>query len=179
MNAKLGVRGLPVEIKTHHKQVQIYRPDPEKVGFGADLFRDCIDVCVKLAFGFNALADHVPLDLRKVSEHEVVVSISNLDDIDTKIFKSPYSVRVKQSSDVRVVKTFTAIERMLYKEGKMMEKAKEEDASWLSYVVIDTLSRAFDKSCFGELHSHVQVAASKIIAYVDDTEISTLLGELS
>jgi len=185
MITKLAERGLPVEIKTHHKQVQIYRPDPEKVGFGADLFRDCIDVCVKLAFGFNALADHVPLDLEKVNKHEVVVSISNFKGMDIYIFECPYPVRVKQSSDVRVVKTFMVLEKILAEEEKIMLSVKADlGVPKLIEDLTNVMSKATDKTCLTKLND-ISIAARKVIeAYLhhDEAEITgditTLMSEL-
>jgi hypothetical protein len=127
-------------IITFHCGTQIYKPE-EKTGPGANEFRDCIDIAVKLAFEFNNLpADFLFKSVSDIRACSSVRAISNLTDIDkayvgkelTEIDKASnlkkyYPLRVKQSSDAQVVRKFNLIANAI---EKIFEEFKIADSSY-------------------------------------------------
>ena len=97
------------EIKTLHKSIQIYNAT-DAVGPHANQYRDCIDLSVKLAFGMNkALYD---INLKDIAKYDVVKAISNQDKINDAVIKD-YPFRIKQTSDIQVLKAFYAVEQQI------------------------------------------------------------------
>lgn len=104
-------------IKTLHKSVQIYKaPDKDLVGPKPDQFRDCIDIAVKLAFGFNSSADHQFIDLEQITINKSVKMMSNQITIDKEFIKTELPVRIKQSSDFNEIEKFLTIEKLVNKK---------------------------------------------------------------
>ena len=95
------------EIKTLPANIefQIYTPNGIK-GTQPNEYRDCVDIAVKLAFGFNLVQEDFNLKKLKESimEHPVVMAISNNDSIDKNFIAGGYAFRIKQTSDFEKVK---------------------------------------------------------------------------
>ena len=89
-------------ILPNQKAYKIYSPfDNAKTGSALDEWRDCVDIAVKLAFGFNKLGVE-----ENILQDKTVISISNNKDIDNNIFYKTSSIRKKQSSDIDIIKKF-------------------------------------------------------------------------
>ncbi len=101
INSKLGDVQIQVPSQKGYK---IYSPlSSDQTGFSEKLWRDCIDIAVKLAFGFNNLG----LNTNDIRKDSVVKLLTNNPTIDNNIFYSNvYSVRKKQTSDTSKVKEF-------------------------------------------------------------------------
>ena len=97
------------KLYTKYNAIKIYTPNG-KTGVNYNDYRDCIDVAVKLAFGFNMNKSETSLD--NITNTDVVKYISNQAKIDTSIMhKDITPSRTKQSSNFEQVKTFNKIEQ--------------------------------------------------------------------
>jgi hypothetical protein len=109
-SAELSAEGLPQISTIHTQKIQIYKAQDSKVGTGnaPHQYRDCSDIAVKLAFGFqmnplgifkdaNSFKDEKNIDC--LTQHPVVVQISNATAIDKSIIEPKIPARVKQASD--------------------------------------------------------------------------------
>lgn len=107
------------------KQLQIYKADGA-TGPAADQYRDCIDIAIKLAFGFNVSAE--PLLISKLKEHPVILAVTNSDDID-KYFDviKFHPIRVKQASDIRLVEKFCLLEELMLNKTKALSQLYNEN----------------------------------------------------
>jgi len=104
---------LPVKITTFHKKdVQIYKPVGEP-GF-APLYRNCVDIAVKIAFGLNESEAVKFTSIKSITGHPSIIAISNNHVIDTNIIVNSGSVRVKQASDLDVVKIYSELEKAVF-----------------------------------------------------------------
>jgi hypothetical protein len=87
----------------------------------------CIDVAVKLGFGFTRSTTAV--DLSKIETHPAVVAISNQRVIDKSITDEKNNPRIKQASAPEIVDDFYALERILYKWFNIAAVADEQLAA--------------------------------------------------
>ncbi len=78
------------------KEVIIYKGVKENTGPGKDQYRDCIDIAVKLTFGFNK-AQSI-LDIKNLGSNNTVQKISNDPDIDSLIPRAKIPFKIKQAS---------------------------------------------------------------------------------
>jgi len=106
-------------IVAYDKILQIYTP-AEDTGPAPGQYRDCIDISVKLAFGFNLSSKSV--DIGNLAIHPVVVAISNNETIDMAYAGNVLPVRAKQSSHFGAVSAFKAIEDLVSKKMTIIEK---------------------------------------------------------
>jgi hypothetical protein len=84
---------------TPNNLYKIYsRPDNTITGYAKVLWRDCVDIAVKLAFGFN-METEVYKSIDEVVKSKIVKLITNNRDIDQMMFKPQDLIRLKQSSD--------------------------------------------------------------------------------
>ncbi len=102
---------------------KIYQP-PDKadenglLGSNPSQWRDCIDIAVKLAFGFN----NTKIIYKTVDEiiaSDIAKRISNNPDIDRSIIVKDLSARIKQASDINQVEKFDRIEKIIDKNIQM------------------------------------------------------------
>lgn len=97
------------KVVTSFAKDQIYKAPRGKAGSDQDQYRDCIDIAVKLAFGLNAMAQTNP-QLRVKPEDivklDAIKAISSLQVIDSSFAEANAAVRIKQTSDLRLVETF-------------------------------------------------------------------------
>ena len=121
-NDELVRQALP-PIETIHKKLQIYKPDT-KVGFGNafDKYRDCTDVAVKLAFGFN-LCPIIAFDEKSIKTHPTVVRVSNIKAIDNSIIEEDVPSHIKQTSNPFIQEAFRDIESLLLKQINSLDTA--------------------------------------------------------
>ena len=134
INEKFG------KISSPSGKLQIYAPD-SKVGTGprVDHYRDCVDIAVKLAFGFNKegpdfsivhtveaqSSNSSPissLTAEDIKALNVVKDISNVVGIDSgvgSLGKNPPSCKIKQVSDVKTAKMFCKGQRIINDSIKM------------------------------------------------------------
>lgn len=111
-----------VSIATLHKALQIYKPVSNEVGSGQDQCRDCIDIAVKVAFGFNEMKTWLPIELAKIGTYDVIKAISNQPALDRAIIDNNLVARIKQTSDVKIVKAFYEVEKIIDKNLKMVSR---------------------------------------------------------
>ncbi len=117
-NKELADAGLPV-IETIHKKIQIYKPNNEiGTGYAVDKYRDCGDLAVKLAFGFNKQM-LTTFDKKSIEEHPVVIRLSNIGTIDKSIFEEKSVVRIKQTSSLLAQEEFAMLQSSIDQKLKM------------------------------------------------------------
>ncbi len=104
-------------IVAYDKILQIYTP-AEDTGPAPGQYRDCIDISVKLAFGFNLSSKSVVIT--NLATHPIVTAVSNLPSVDKEFKDFGFSVRVKQSSDISVVTRFNNVKHLIDKKIKMI-----------------------------------------------------------
>ena len=109
---------------TPNNLYKIYsRPDNTITGYAKVLWRDCVDIAVKLAFGFN-METEVYKSIDEVVKSKVVKLITNNDKIDDSIFYSKnVSARIKQQSDIDLVQKFFEQQK---EQNKIFKKSKLE-----------------------------------------------------
>ncbi len=100
----------------------IYTGPKDKIGPKPDQFRDCIDIAVKLAFGFEAMQGN-SLDSESLASHEVVQMVSNNPDLDkvAPTFVTDIPLRVKQRSDLKIIKQFYEVEKLLSLDYQLLK----------------------------------------------------------
>jgi hypothetical protein len=117
LNSEILLEGfsilLPVGEGNKELTLKIYTGKQEKTGPENDQFRDCIDIAVKLALGFQKQG--VPLDHTKLTDNEVVMYVSNNSKIDkfAPTFIGEEPIRIKQRSDFEVLQKFWELEKVL------------------------------------------------------------------
>ena len=125
---------------TPNNLYKIYsRPDNTITGYAKVLWRDCVDIAVKLAFGFN-METEVYKSIDEVVKSKIVKLITNNRDIDQMMFKPQDLIRLKQSSDfdkilfcnelmkkeTEKIKTKVSIENELFEQAKKyLEKSHD------------------------------------------------------
>ncbi len=105
--------------------LQIYKPY-RPTGYGTDMHRDCVDIAVKLAFGFNNSAPVHILTADHIKTNPVVVAISNIIDIDESFTGKVFPVRVKQTSDPASIIEFKRLEDTIFKDLTILRTIKEK-----------------------------------------------------
>jgi hypothetical protein len=121
LNNSLTAQRLPI-IESKHKVTQIYTPN-KTTGIGPrfDQYRDCTDIAVKLAFGFNK----TPIDdFNNIKGHTVVVRVSNNDDIDTTIIEPKIASRIKQTSSIVAQEIFIKTQAIIDDRLNTLKKIK-------------------------------------------------------
>ena len=122
-NQALSSIKLPT-IETIHKRIQIYTPD-KAIGIGSapDKYRDCSDIAVKLAFGFNVQPIKA-FDEGSIKTHPVVVRISNNNLINPmEIIPEKIPARIKQTSDITFQEGFAKAQFAVDQKLKKTEAA--------------------------------------------------------
>jgi hypothetical protein len=117
---KLSFSKLFDKITTYDKGIQIYNPGNENTGSGNKDPRDCNDIVAKLLLLLGQKNEVI--NLKKIKNVEEIKMISNNDDIDKFIPETKIQTRIKQSSDVKVVKAFCKFEEMFNDLRKFIEK---------------------------------------------------------
>lgn len=103
--------GLPMIVIIPNAKVKIYQPK-KATGLMHEQYRDCVDVAVKLALGFDVAEEASIVSVDELTANVVVQSIANTA-IDTHYptrIKCP--VRIKQASDPQIVKLLHDFEVM-------------------------------------------------------------------
>lgn len=125
-NGLLATQSLP-QIATIHKAIQIYQPPTGAHGNGLigpsqSQWRDCTDIAVKLAFGFNK-APLIAFNKSDIEEHPVVIRVSNLDTLDKSIFYNTKTapIRIKQVSSEKAQVEFCKVQRSIDCKIKLIE----------------------------------------------------------
>ena len=116
------------------KPVQIYQAPKGSMGLEPDQYRDCIDIAVKLAFGFANTETHEVIDLNQLKENLIVKAISNQEAIDESFKGEGYSVRAKQTSNPEAVLSFYNIQRKIDKKLAYFASIKEDDIDYQEYI---------------------------------------------
>jgi len=84
---------------TPNNLYKIYsRPDKTETGYAKELWRDCVDIAVKLAFGFNT-DSQIYTSIDEIMKSKVVNLITNNKDIDQISINNKSIIRLKQASD--------------------------------------------------------------------------------
>lgn len=112
------------KIITLSSGLKIYQaPDTDKVGHESNKWRDCVDIAVKLAFGFNeAQQQPVVFEKAQLKAHPVIKRISNVTEIDKCFFASDFAFRIKQSSNLKVIKKVYKFEEVISKNMKALSE---------------------------------------------------------
>lgn len=96
-----------------HKNKKIYKPE-ESTGSDIDRYRDCIDIAVKLAFGFAIKGVNSVSNLEDLLVSEPVRFISNQVGIDNSLLLDSLRLRIKQNSDFNLVSSFHQLQDSLF-----------------------------------------------------------------
>ena len=138
-----GIHDRDFSIMIPSKMHDIYIGQKGKIGPKSDQFRDCIDIAVKLAFGFEAMQGN-SVDPQSLGSHEVVRMVSNnttLDDQAIELIKTS-PVRLKQQSDVDLMTKFRQIEVFLDQDLKGLDVMDKNKAATLEGKYSTILSKA-------------------------------------
>lgn len=110
-------------INTIHKTLPIYRPGTKDIGPACDQYRDCIDLAVKIALGLNQTSVSLQLlTYEDIKTCNIIQNLSNNPVIDSSIIRSETSLRIKQSSDIKILEVFNLAERLIAKTFVLMKK---------------------------------------------------------
>ena len=103
--------GLPKIVIIPNSKVKIYQPK-KATGLMHKDYRDCVDIAVKLALGFDVAEKTSIASVDELKANVVIQSIANtaIDIHYPARIKHP--VRIKQASDPKIVKLFHAFEEM-------------------------------------------------------------------
>lgn len=116
---------LPFTISTIHKTLQIYQPATKDTGPNFNQYRDCIDVAVKIALGLNNTSDPIKLlTYEDIKTCHIIQNLSNISGIDTNIIntKPQLTIRIKQTSDTKIVDLFNKLEHLISNELEIISK---------------------------------------------------------
>ena len=93
-------------------QYKVYsRPEESKTGYNLELYRDCVDIAVKIAFVLNN-SGNTYKNLNEILDSQVIKLITNNSLIDKTTFKISELIRNKQSSDFcKVIETNKKMEK--------------------------------------------------------------------
>jgi len=116
------------QITTLHKALQIYKPISKDIGPNNHQSRDCIDLSVKLPFGFNKPEWSSINTEPAIKGHPVVMMISNNTDFDKTVMSRDLAIRIKQSPDLCIVRKFHEISKVLKKNFSII--AQKDDQSY-------------------------------------------------
>ncbi len=159
------------------EKFQIYKPVSDKVGFGSGQYRDCIDIAVKLAFGFNDKAkgglNEKGIDHNRISEHTVIQAISNLDTVDKNFFVSGCAFRIKQNSNIEKVKLVNKLEKIMDEGMKMLAAYDMRLKEYFKFELVDRNPQKLDLP-------YLIGVEKNIVSYIKEiiTEQEALLGDL-
>jgi hypothetical protein len=133
----------------------IYIPEKDNVGPNPSQFRDCIDIAVKLAFGFEVQEGNA-VNALSLSSNEVVLMVSNNPNLDTVALAvvSDVPVRVKQRSDLSLSEIFKKMQELLRQDLdklKVVDKGKDFSAPYKK--VLSDPENIDDKKMFANLFS--------------------------
>lgn len=174
-NKELESDGLP-KIETIHKKIQVYKTGSD-TGYEANKYRDCTDIAVKLAFGFNSVPI-VKFD-KDIIKHSVVVRVSNNAEIDKSIIESQMVARVKQTSSLKAQKDYEKAQSVIDQKVKMTStntslntKIKDEykkivDSNLSPTIVLDDLVK-LNKSLNDELTNLLDDSHSDLVGVHND-----------
>lgn len=105
------------QISTVKKSIQIYTiPNSAKTGSIFNQYRDCIDIAVKLGFGFNQTEPSMYVDtqnIKQIKNLDVVKMITNQPKIDNNIIDPELVNRIKQTSYYKTIEVFNALENTI------------------------------------------------------------------
>ena len=168
-----------VDILVSPKQLRIYEPiNKDNIGPTPDLFRDCIDIAVKLAFGLNQLKS--PIDIKNIESLNVVKQISNNNDINDSIpddvlnekhfVKIP--LRIQQKSNIKIEEDFYKFLKTI-KQNLVDIKNKID----LENYYVKTLFKSDTSSCIETLKSLYSVSEStftQLHKELEETQLEVL-----
>lgn len=177
-------------IRTYHQSLQIYKADtkdkyghPIKLGPGSTDFRDCVDIAVKIGLGLNMLDPaNLYVNIDEINEHPVVIALSNNDNIDNYLIAKVKGVpvRLKQTSNVEIVKKFTRVEITTVKllevlKSLLPDEYKEYESGYKVLV-----SNSSTPSSLSELLGFTLSVSKEIknVVRVNEEELTKMLGEL-
>lgn len=139
---------------------------------GPDLWRDCIDIAVKLAFVLNHSKENYK-DIKSIIESKYVKSLSNNDLLDNDIFYSEFvPIRKKQTSNLEDVFSFS-------KDLFISRNTYDDTISILKqYVSLNMLSKLADKlkkGFFENLYSNKILPKDKTLSeYIINCKLSNI-----
>lgn len=128
--ALVRTHGLPPIETIHtarHGAIQIYKPD-SVVGtaYAPDKYRNCTDVAVKLAFGFNKTTVPIVFDKDGIVKHPVVLHVSNNPSIDSEIVVRNIAARIKQDSSLVAQETFAKVQHAIVIKLQVLPEAARD-----------------------------------------------------
>jgi hypothetical protein len=114
---------------TSKKFLQIYKPgDSNSIGSGHDQYRDCIDIAVKLAFGLHGYSHELKINsIKQLIDLPIVKQLSNQRQIDEYIIDETLPVRIKQTSDIKIVSDFYMAEKIIKKNLTIIANRFDEE----------------------------------------------------
>ncbi len=170
-------------INTIHKAIQIYQPVTKDIGSAPNQSRDCTDLAVKLALGFNSILEYKSLiTFDDVVSCSLIQSLSNVSAIDHDIITPSLPVRMKQTSNLSAVTLFNKIEHSIKNNHTLIlhaisleesAKAKTAVVDILSHSVYDPVTEFY--TTLTNLLEHNSKCVNKICKTLSD-EHSVLLG---
>lgn len=104
-------KGLEILCDTNPQYKLYSRPEESNTGYNPKLYRDCVDVAVKIAFVLNN-SGNTYRNLNEIMDSEMIKLITNNSLIDKTTFKISELVRNKQSSDFgKIIETNKKMEK--------------------------------------------------------------------
>jgi len=135
-NYLANIKDCQLEIKAGYIDKKIYKaPNKDLVGSHTDQWRDCVDIAVKLAFGFNKIApdfnfENDEMFLKSIQNDIVIKNITNQQIINNNLLEEVESnpMRIRQASNYetseKANKKLGSVD-MLFREMKKFEKVIE------------------------------------------------------
>jgi hypothetical protein len=121
----LGVKD--IEICVPNSLIKIYIPgSQDNVGPGQDQYRDCIDIAYKIAANLKRVNPD-SFDLKQLKDHETIKMLSNSPEIDRSILVEGVAMRIKQSSDINIVRVFNQMEHIITDDMSIVESYSKVD----------------------------------------------------
>jgi len=174
------------KITTMHKGLQIYRPISENVGSDNNQYRDCIDIAVKLAFGFNKM-QWSQLNFEGIKNFDIVKVISNNSDINKSMQDDMYTkqfikipLRIQQKSNIKIEEDFYKFSKTIKENLTNIVRKDVLEEAFIKYVInsdknsnIDTLFQLHSicKDTFLQIHRELVEQETEILGKDFDKEL--------
>jgi len=108
-------------------QYKVYsRPEESKTGYGPKLYRDCVDIAVKIAFVLNN-SGNTYKDLNELMSSQAIKLVTNSSIIDEMIFTNHDLIRQKQASNIeKIIDCYQKMTKISTIETLKREKAFDD-----------------------------------------------------
>lgn len=110
-------------INTIHKAIQIYQPVTKDIGPAPSQSRDCTDLAVKIALGLNQTNTTLQLlTYEDIKACQIIQNLSNNPVIDSSIITATNPLKIKQTSDIKMLEAFNIAEHLITRTHVCIKK---------------------------------------------------------